>query len=377
MATVFANGRSIVHKGDGQVNTAAPPDVCKTPSPAGPVPIPYVNVAKTSDLAKGTKKIKIEGNPGGNEGSNLATSMGDEAGTAGGGLLSSKTKGKLTWATKSANVKLEGKGAVRFMDVAQHNGNSFNTVFTEMGGTGLAYGDDFQGKCPICRKGPNEHRIYETPDSVERCVKLIEALHKSYEDATSNNQKKKISNNNRGFMVGVMVCKHDPGQSFAARSGGSTPQFESVAARFVDTVIGGGTVEPAEFVGANTSGITPSRVQRHNQAALTRVNDAIVAGEAGFNPPGSCAASKLLARSGHAPVQMTEMFFKPVGDWSASYSVVSNETGGVAPAWLQAVLNNDLSQRQDRDYGLGASVASCHSCQEMLPLTLCPERVCS
>ncbi len=52
MATVFANSRSIVHKGDGQVNVAAPPDVCKTPSPAGPVPIPYVNVAKTSDLAK-------------------------------------------------------------------------------------------------------------------------------------------------------------------------------------------------------------------------------------------------------------------------------------------------------------------------------------
>ena len=51
MATVFANGRSIVHKGDGQTNVGAIPDVCKTPSPGGPVPIPYVNTAMNSNLA--------------------------------------------------------------------------------------------------------------------------------------------------------------------------------------------------------------------------------------------------------------------------------------------------------------------------------------
>ena len=34
MSTVFANGRSIVHKGDGLVNTCAIPDVCKTPHQA-------------------------------------------------------------------------------------------------------------------------------------------------------------------------------------------------------------------------------------------------------------------------------------------------------------------------------------------------------
>lgn len=223
MPTVFANGRSIVHKGDGQVNTAAPPDVCKTPSPGGPIPIPYVNIAKTSDLAAGTKKILIEGKPAGNAGSNLSTSSGDEAGTAGGGLLSSKTKGKLTWATKSADVILEGKGAVRFMDVAQHNGNSFNTVFTEMGGTGLAYGDDFQGKCAICRKGPAEHRILETPSSVALCIKIIDGLNaKCGDTGLSNNAKRRLTNNGKGYMVGVMICKHDPAKTFAARSGTST-----------------------------------------------------------------------------------------------------------------------------------------------------------
>lgn len=136
MPTVFANSRSILHAGDGNKHVAAPPDVCKTPSPGGPVPIPYPNIASDSDLAKGTKKIKIEGKPAANAGSNLSTSSGDEAGTAGGGLVSSKTKGKLTWASSSPTVMLEGKGAVRFMDVTQHNGNSFNSAFTSLGGTG-------------------------------------------------------------------------------------------------------------------------------------------------------------------------------------------------------------------------------------------------
>jgi hypothetical protein len=45
MPTVFANMRSITHQGDGFTQTCAVPDVCKTPTPAGPVPIPYVNVA--------------------------------------------------------------------------------------------------------------------------------------------------------------------------------------------------------------------------------------------------------------------------------------------------------------------------------------------
>ena len=59
--SVFANSRSILHKGDGYVQTCPIPDVCKTPSPGGPVPIPYVNIAKDGDLAKGTKKVSIEG----------------------------------------------------------------------------------------------------------------------------------------------------------------------------------------------------------------------------------------------------------------------------------------------------------------------------
>src|SRR5262247_2244883 len=97
MPTVFANGRSILTQGDGFTQVCSVPDVCKTPTPGGPVPIPYVNVAMDSDLADGTQKVKVDGTPAALAGSNLKMSTGDEAGSAGGGVVSSKIKGKCTF----------------------------------------------------------------------------------------------------------------------------------------------------------------------------------------------------------------------------------------------------------------------------------------
>jgi hypothetical protein len=185
MPKVFANGRSILHTGDGLKHTAAAPDVCKTPSPGGPIPVPYVNVASNSDLAKGTTTVHIEGNSVALASANLSTSMGDEPGTAGGGLVSSKIKGKLTWGSSSIDVKFEGKGVVRFMDVTQHNGNSFNTAFMSAGGTGFAYGDDFEGLCPICEKNSDSHAVLERPEgSFDVANKILTDL-KEREDAWS------------------------------------------------------------------------------------------------------------------------------------------------------------------------------------------------
>lgn len=125
--TVYANGRAIIHRGDGHRQISGTPDVCKTPSPAGPVPIPYPNLASDSDLAKGSKNVKIANNPAALQSSNLKTSTGDEAGTAGGGLMSSKTKGKVTWTSSSSDVRIEGKNSVRFLDICLHNGNMANS----------------------------------------------------------------------------------------------------------------------------------------------------------------------------------------------------------------------------------------------------------
>ncbi len=136
MPTVFANGRSIIHQGDGFTHVCAAPDVCKTPSPGGPVPVPYVNVAQSAMLEQGSVMVKIEGSPAGIMGSSLSVSSGDEPGTAG-GVVSGVNKGKATWGSASFDVKIEGKGAARFLDVVKHNGDPANTAFIA---TGIAGG---------------------------------------------------------------------------------------------------------------------------------------------------------------------------------------------------------------------------------------------
>jgi hypothetical protein len=118
--TVGVNSRTVVHKSSGGV-TMVFPDVCKTPSPAGPVPIPYPNAAKSSDTADGSKKVTCDGNPIMLQGSNFSTSVGDEAGTAGGGVVSNTTKGKAEFVSYSFDVKVEGKNVPRQLDPMIHN----------------------------------------------------------------------------------------------------------------------------------------------------------------------------------------------------------------------------------------------------------------
>ena len=60
-ATVNVNKRTVIHaSSDGLV--AGFPDVCKTPLPGGPMPIPYPNLAIVSDFDQGTRKVKGGGN---------------------------------------------------------------------------------------------------------------------------------------------------------------------------------------------------------------------------------------------------------------------------------------------------------------------------
>ncbi|MCP3170193.1 DUF4150 domain-containing protein [Myxococcus qinghaiensis] len=178
MNRVYANGRSILHKGDGNTHTSAAPDVCKVPTPGGPVPTPFVNSAQDAMLSKGSTSVTIGGHPVALTNSELSTSSGDEPGTAG-GLISSKFKGKMAWGSGSVDVKVEGRGVVRYLDVTLHNGNTFNTTFISAGGTGLAYGDDAQ--CSACGKPLDDHRVHETPEVVAHVetvfAELMERLH--------------------------------------------------------------------------------------------------------------------------------------------------------------------------------------------------------
>ncbi|AEI63617.1 DUF4150 domain-containing protein [Corallococcus macrosporus] len=150
-ATVGVNKLSVVHKDTGGTSIAFP-DVCKTPSPAGPVPIPYPNVAMSSDTAKGTKKVSVDGKPVCVEDSNFSTSTGDEAGSAGGGVVSGKTKGKAEFVNYSFDVKFEGKSVARTFDLMLHNDKNTPPA-PLLQGPVIALGKGvIKAKCLVCEK---------------------------------------------------------------------------------------------------------------------------------------------------------------------------------------------------------------------------------
>jgi hypothetical protein len=74
------NDIDAVQKGTDDVSVAFP-DVCKTPSPAGPIPIPYPNVASATDVSTGSKTVKMDGKATTvKDASSYAKSTGDEPG---------------------------------------------------------------------------------------------------------------------------------------------------------------------------------------------------------------------------------------------------------------------------------------------------------
>lgn len=119
--TVNVNMRSVVHKSSSGIASAFP-DVCKTPAPPAPfVPIPYPNISKSSDTSKGSKKVKMDGNPIMLKDSEFSMSTGDEAGSAGGNMVTNKTKGPSAFMMYSFDVKVEGKNVPRQLDIMMHN----------------------------------------------------------------------------------------------------------------------------------------------------------------------------------------------------------------------------------------------------------------
>jgi hypothetical protein len=118
-ATVNANMMSLVHASSTGISSMFP-DVCKTPSPAGPIPIPYPNIAQSSDTADGSSTVKVDGNPIMLKGSNFKMSAGDEAGAAQ-GVVSNKIKGKAEPLLYSFDVKVDGKNVMRLTDMMLQN----------------------------------------------------------------------------------------------------------------------------------------------------------------------------------------------------------------------------------------------------------------
>lgn len=147
--TVGVNQLSVVHKGSNGV-TIAFPDVCKTPSPAGPIPIPYPNIAQSSDTAQGSQKVKCDGNPICLKDSNFKMSTGDEAGSAG-GVMSSKIKGKAEFLMYSFDVKVEGKSVARAFDIMLHNDKN-TPPFPVLQPPIIAIPAPSSSKCVVCKE---------------------------------------------------------------------------------------------------------------------------------------------------------------------------------------------------------------------------------
>jgi uncharacterized Zn-binding protein involved in type VI secretion len=121
-SSVKVNGttNSLVHKGSNGLSKATLPDVCKTPTPGGPVPMPYPNIAQAATLAKGTSTVKADGMMIAIKGSEFSLSNGDEAGTVG-GVKSNTFMKEATWLLYSFDVKMEGSNACRLSDKMFHN----------------------------------------------------------------------------------------------------------------------------------------------------------------------------------------------------------------------------------------------------------------
>lgn len=117
--SVYANSRGIAH---GQSNgmSIAFPDVCLTPTPAGPVPIPYPNIAQSADVSGGPTSVKVDGAMPATKGATYAKSTGDEAGSAG-GVASGCIKGAAEFVLYSFDVKLDGQNVCRLGDPLFHN----------------------------------------------------------------------------------------------------------------------------------------------------------------------------------------------------------------------------------------------------------------
>jgi hypothetical protein len=121
--TVKVNGASntLVHKGSSGISMATVPDVCKTPTPGGPVPMPYPNVSQSSTLSNGTTTVTADGGMMiAIKGSEFSMSSGDEAGTVG-GVTSNTFIKESTWILYSFDVKIDGGNACRFSDKKYQN----------------------------------------------------------------------------------------------------------------------------------------------------------------------------------------------------------------------------------------------------------------
>ena len=110
---------------NGIAMTTGPSDTCKTPTPGGPVPVPYPNMAMLNTVNPGTAdpKVTVLCMPVLNAKSEIPLTNGDNAGVAG-GVVSNMVMGACTFKTSSKKVSFNGKPAVYQTCQTGHNGSA-------------------------------------------------------------------------------------------------------------------------------------------------------------------------------------------------------------------------------------------------------------
>lgn len=97
------------------------PDVCKTPTPAGPVPIPYPNIALTSTAVPNVLNQFVQAMPIHNLMTTSVVSNGDNAGVAG-GVVSSLVMGPEDAILGSFKVFSSAMPVVKMLSPTDQNG---------------------------------------------------------------------------------------------------------------------------------------------------------------------------------------------------------------------------------------------------------------
>lgn len=96
------------------------PDVCQTPTPVGPVPIPYPNEAEPPMAEGAAENVLISDMPALNMTSTIAVTMGDTAGVAG-GVASGTIMEEARFVEGSECVMIGGSPAVRLTSPTMQN----------------------------------------------------------------------------------------------------------------------------------------------------------------------------------------------------------------------------------------------------------------
>ncbi|QRK06337.1 DUF4150 domain-containing protein [Archangium violaceum] len=214
---VYANGNEVVRKGGAGKVTAAFPDVCMSPPPppAGPVPVPYADSSSANELKAGSRTVQIANKEVAlqDESYYQSSPLGNEAATRsfGASVVTHTLTGKTYFASWSMDVKVEGKGVVRHMDLTTSNHGSYpgaTPPFPNLSEAQIAQAQELaqqrmkEGQCPCCGKDtcPAAFKEDDEPLTMEEFYRVdIDTSRREYFKLLMEDKQKLCKCNGRVF----------------------------------------------------------------------------------------------------------------------------------------------------------------------------------